>query len=85
MNRDNINKMIFWSLLYIFLYSVCTVIANLYLPNLLLLAVGISGAVYIILNLFCIQYKKERLFIKGVVGAMSVMCIGIWFGKHLDL
>lgn len=85
MNRDNINKTILWSLLYIFLYSACTVIANLYLPNLLLLAVGVSGAVYIILNLFCIQYKRERLFINGFVGAMSVMCIGIWFGKHLDL
>lgn len=85
MNRDNVNKMIFWSLLYIFLYSVCTVIANLYLPNLLLLAVGISGAVYIMLNLFCIQYKRERLFINGLVGAMSVMYIGIWFGKHFDL
>lgn len=58
MNRDNINKTIFWSLLYIFLYSACTVIVNLYLSNLLLLAVGVSGAVYIILNMFCIQYKK---------------------------
>lgn len=85
MNRDNINKTIFWSLLYIFLYSACTVIANLYLSNLLLLAVGVSGAVYIILNLFCIQYKRKRLFINGLVGAMSVMCIGIWFGKHLGL
>lgn len=52
MNRDNINKTIFWSLLYIFLYSACTVIVNLYLSNLLLLAVGVSGAVYIILNMF---------------------------------
>lgn len=85
MNRDNINKTIFWSLLYIFLYSACTVIVNLYLSNLLLLAVGVSGAVYIILNMFCIQYKRERLFINGLVGAMSVMCIGIWFGKQLDL
>lgn len=85
MNRDNINKTIFWSLLYIFLYSVCTVIVNLYLSNLLLLAVGVSGAVYIILNMFCIQYKRERLFINGLVGAMSVMCIGIWLGKQLDL
>lgn len=50
MNRDNINKTIFWSLLYIFLYSACTVIVNLYLSNLLLLAVGVSGAVYIIGN-----------------------------------
>ena len=85
MNRDGINKTIFWSLLYIFLYSACTVIVNLYLSNLLLLAVGVSGAVYIILNMFCIQYKRERLFINGLVGAMSVMCIGIWFGKHLSL
>ena len=30
MNRDNINKTIFWSLLYIFLYSACTVIVNLF-------------------------------------------------------
>lgn len=60
-------------------------LTNLYLSNLLLLAVGVSGAVYIILNMFCIQYKRERLFINGLVGTMSVMCIGIWFGKHLSL
>ena len=49
MNRDSINKTIFWSLLYIFLYSACTVTANLYLPNLLLIPVGVSGIIYIML------------------------------------
>lgn len=85
MNRDGINKTIFWSLLYIFLYSACTVIANLYLPNLLLITVGVSGIIYIIFNLFFIPYKREKLFVNGIFGALAVMFTGIWFGKHLSL
>ena len=78
MNRDGINKTIFWSLLYIFLYSACTVIANLYLPNLLLITVGVSGIIYIIFNLFFIPYKREKLFVNGIFGALAVMFTGIW-------
>lgn len=85
MNRDGINKTIFWSLLYIFLYSACTVIANLYLPNLLLITVGVSGIIYIIFNLFFIPYKREKLFVNGIFGALAVMFTGIWLGKQLDL
>ena len=85
MNRDGINKTIFWSLLYIFLYSACTVIANLYLPNLLLITVGVGGIIYIIFNLFFIPYKREKLFVNGIFGALAVMFIGIWLGKQLDL
>ena len=80
MNRDGINKTIFWSLLYIFLYSACTVIANLYLPNVLLITVGVSGIIYIIFNLFFIPYKREKLFVNGIFGALAVMFIGIWLG-----
>ena len=80
MNRDGINKTIFWSLLYIFLYSACTVIANLYLPNVLLITVGVSGIIYIIFNLFFIPYKREKLFVNGIFGALAVMVIGIWLG-----
>ena len=85
MNRDGINKTIFWSLLYIFLYSACTVIANLYLPKLLLITVGVSGIIYIIFNLFFIPYKREKLFVNGIFGALAVMFTGIWLGKQLDL
>lgn len=38
-----------------------TVIANLYLSNLLLIPVVVSGIIYIIFNLFFIQYKREKL------------------------
>ena len=75
MNRDGINKTIFWSLLYIFLYSACTVIANLYLPNVLLITVGVSGIIYIIFNLFFIPYKREKLFVNGIFGALAVMLL----------
>lgn len=85
MNRDNTNKTIFWSLLYIFLYSIATVIVVLYLPDLWMLTVGIVGVGYILFNLFFVPYKRERLFINGILGAMSVMFIGIWIGKQLDL
>ena len=85
MNRDNTNKTIFWSLLYIFLYLIGAVIVVLCLPDLWMLTVGIVGGGYILFNLFFIPYKRERLFFNGILGAMSVMFIGIWIGKQLDL
>ena len=40
------------------------------------------GGGYILFNLFFVPYKRERLFINGILGAMSVMFIGIWIGKQ---
>jgi energy-coupling factor transporter transmembrane protein EcfT len=85
MNKDNINKSIFWLLLYIFLYGVCTVIVSVFFPETALLTVGIVGVIYILLNIFGMKYKRERLFLNGIIGALSVMFIGSWFGKQLDL
>ena len=51
-----------------------------YLPNLLLITVGVSGIIYIIFNLFFIPYKREKLFVNGIFGALAVMFIGIWLG-----
>ena len=75
-----INNCLLYTSLYIFLYSACTVIANLYLPNVLLITVGVSGIIYIIFNLFFIPYKREKLFVNGIFGALAVMFIGIWLG-----
>ena len=50
-----------------------------------MLAVGVSGAVYILFNLFFVKYKRERLFINGIMGALSVMFLGSWFGQQLDV
>lgn len=33
MNKDIINKSIFWQLLYIVIYSFCTVVINIYFPD----------------------------------------------------
>ena len=50
-----------------------------------MLAVDVSGAVYILFNLFFVKYKRERLFINGIIGALSVMFLGSWFGQQLDV
>lgn len=85
MNKENINKLIFWQLLYIFIYGFCTAIINNCFPKAIMLAVGVSGAVYILFNLFFVKYKRERLFINGIIGALSVMFLGSWFGQQLDV
>ena len=36
--------------------------------------------IYIIFNLFFIPYKREKLFVNGIFGALAVMFIGIWLG-----
>ena len=43
---------------------------------LLLITVGVSGIIYIIFNLFFIPYKREKLFVNGIFGALAV----IWHG-----
>lgn len=85
MNKENINKLIFWQLLYIVIYGFCTAIINNCFPKAIMLAVGVSGAVYILFNLFFVKYKRERLFINGIIGALSVMFLGSWFGQQLDV
>lgn len=76
MNRDNTNKTIFWSLLYIFLYSIGAVIVVLYLPDLWMLTVGIVGVGYILFNLFFVPYKRKRLLINGIF--RSNVCYIYW-------
>ena len=85
MNKENINKLIFWQLLYIVIYGFYTAIINNFFPKAIMLAVGVSGAVYILFNLFFVKYKRERLFINGIIGALSVMFLGSWFGQQLDV
>ena len=85
MNKDIINKSMFWQLLYIVIYSFCTVMINIYFPDAILFAVGIAGAVYILFNLFFVKYKRERLFINGIIGAVTVVFLESWIGKQLEL
>lgn len=85
MNKDTIKKAIFWQILYIVIYGFCAVIINIYFTDVILFAFGIVGVVYILFSLFFIKYKRERLFINGIIGLWSVLFLGSWFGKQLEL
>ena len=85
MNKDIIKKAIFWQILYIVIYGFCAVIINIYFTDVILFVFGIVGVVYILLSLFFIKYKRERLFINGIIGVWSVLFLGSWFGKQLEL
>lgn len=56
-----------------------------YIPPIVLLPVSFLGGAYIIIFAFFIPYKRERLFINGLVSALIVACIGISVGRILDL
>ena len=60
-------------------------IINIYFTDVILFAFGIAGVVYILFSLFFIKYKRERLFINGIIGIWSVLFLGSWFGKQLEL
>ena len=85
MNEDIIKKAIFWQILYIVIYGFCAVIINIYFTDVILFAFGIAGVVYILFSLFFIKYKRERLFINGIIGVWSVLFLGSWFRKQLEL
>lgn len=85
MNKDIIKKAIFWQILYIVIYGFCAVIINIYFTDVILFVFGIAGVVYILFSLFFIKYKRERLFINGIIGIWSVLFLGSWFGKQLEL
>lgn len=85
MNKDIIKKAIFWQILYIVIYGFCAVIINIYFTDVILFVFGIVGVVYILFSLFFIKYKRERLFINGMIGLWSVLFLGSWFGKQLKL
>lgn len=85
MEEDKLIRSIKWSILYIIFYGAFTILGNYLFSDELIVIGGLGGALYIIINAFFIKYKRERLFLNGLISAFGVLCLGMMFGKNIDL
>lgn len=60
------------SIIYMIIYCLLVLLAIYFAPDEVLALVGILGGVYIIINAFFIKYKRERLFVNGLLSALPV-------------
>ncbi|MCF2664224.1 hypothetical protein JQM66_06565 [Oscillibacter valericigenes] len=83
MEKDKLIHGILWSVFYLIVYGVLSVVGNFLFPVEFLIGCGLIGGVYILINAFFIRYKRERLFVNGLLSAFAVLCLGILIGKQL--
>lgn len=74
-----------WSIIYMIIYCLLVLLAIYFAPDEVLAVVSILGGVYIIINAFFIKYKRERLFVNGLISALAVLCLGVLVGENIDL
>lgn len=74
-----------WSLLYISLYGVLTIASCFLLSEQTLATIGIVGGIFVLINIFLLPFKRELLFVGGIISVLGVMYGGVWIGKQLDL
>lgn len=84
MEKDKLIHGILWSVLYLIVYGILTVVGNFLFPEEFLIGCGLTGGIYILINAFFIRYKRERLFVNGLISAFAVLCLGILIGKTLE-
>lgn len=82
MEKDKLIHAISWSVGYLIVYGVLTVIGNFLLSDRLLIICGLIGGLYVLIHAFFIKYKRERLFVNGLLSAFAVMCLGVLAGKN---
>lgn len=83
MEKDKLIHVVSWSVLYLIGYGILTVIGNFLFSDEILIVCSLAGGIYILINAFFIKYKRERLFINGLISAFAVLCLGILIGKNL--
>ena len=83
MEKDKLIHAVSWSVLYLIGYGILTVIGNFLFSDEILIVCSLAGGIYILINAFFIKYKRERLFINGLISAFAVLCLGILIGKNL--
>lgn len=81
MEKDKLIHGILWSVLYLIVYGILTVVGNFLFPEEFLIGCGLTGGIYILINSFFIRYKREQLFVNGLISAFAVLCLGILIGK----
>ena len=78
--KETVKKSCIWSGIYLI-----TEFALIYLFQFVLnekfLYLGIVGIIYILIHLFCVKYRREWLFIYGILSFLSVVLLGIFIGK----
>lgn len=74
-----------WSIRYMILYCCLVLLAILYEPKKFMIGIGIIGGAYVIINAVFINYKRERLFVNGLISAIVVMQLGILLGNSIEL
>lgn len=84
MEKDKLIHAISWSVGYLIVYGLLTVIGNFLFSGGFLIICGLTGGIYILINAFLIKYKRERLFVNGLLSAFAVLCLGVIVGKNID-
>ncbi|HKM33640.1 MAG TPA: YwiC-like family protein [Lachnospiraceae bacterium] len=69
--RDRLVQSIKYSIIYTIIYGILVILAIYFAPEELLTAVGILGGGFVVINAFFIKYKKERLFVNGLISAVK--------------
>ena len=83
--KEKLIQSIKCSILYMAIYCVLVLLTIYFVPDRILAGVGIAGGIYIFINAFFIKYKRERLFVNGLISAIIVLCLGVWVGESIDL
>lgn len=74
-----------WSIFYMIIYLIFTILLMYIEPKIFKIGLGIIGIIFIVVYAFAIKYKKERLFLFGLISMFAVMHIGIAIGSFLDI
>ena len=83
--KEKLIQSIKCSILYMAVYCLLVLLTIYFASDKILAGVGSVGGIYIVINAFFIKYKRERLFINGLISAISVLCLGVLIGKSIDL
>lgn len=83
--KEKLLQSIRCSILYMVIYCVLVLLTIHFVSDRILAGVGIVGGIYIFINAFFIKYKRERLFVNGLISAIIVLCLGVLVGESIDL
>lgn len=81
---DKLKKSYIWSFIYLIIEFIMIYIFKSFYHD-AILYISILGIIYILINLFFIKYKKEHLFINGIISYVTVILLGVWTGGIFDV
>lgn len=83
MEKKKLIHSIVWSTIYIIIHGLLTTTGSLLFPKAFLMFCGIVGGIYILIHAFFMKYRRNWLFISGLISAFAVTCLGIMIGNRL--